>query len=183
MSQAPTRPKIPRPASREEQVSHFYARHAALDRGERLSWSDERRHPWPKKDRINWIGHRQAELETEISKCRKEREKKSLEQTREDYNTWMLKERDGQSWSKIAQSRIEQMGIPKQQSYGVSEAFKAQARRAWTAWNEAIPEAVFTSQCHSTLRIPALTAAIPGSENKFGPGHGQEPCAAVRPSA
>ena len=121
----------PSPASREEQVSHFYARHAALDRGERLSWSDERRHPWPKKDRINWIGHRQAELETEISKCRKEREKKSLEQTREDYNTWMLKERDGQSWSKIAQSRIEQMGIPKQQSYGVSEAFKAQARRAW----------------------------------------------------
>lgn len=121
----------PLPASKEEREAHFYARHAALKSGEDLKWSDERQHLWPKKDRINWVVERLAELDREVSECSDEEEKQSLETKRDDYNMWMLKERDGQSWNEIAQNRIEQLGIPKQESYRVSEALRMHARRSY----------------------------------------------------
>jgi hypothetical protein len=123
--------KKPGPASKEEREAHFYARHTVTEKGEQLKPNDERLHPWPKRDRINWIAGRMVELEREISECANEREKESLEQKLEDYRTWMLKECDDLSWSKIAQNRIEQVGIPEQRSYEVSEAFEMQARRAY----------------------------------------------------
>ena len=120
----------PLPASKEEREAHFYARHA-LAIGERLGWTDERRHPWPRKDRINWIVSRLAEVETQISQCKVQAEKERLEQLREDYKIWLLKEREGRSWAKIVQIRMEELGIPGDYSYGEIEALKSAARRAY----------------------------------------------------
>lgn len=120
----------PERASKHERDAHFYARHAALASGAKLKWTDDRRHRWPRKDRVNWVDLRLAVVEIEVSQCEDQEEKERLEQLREDYKTWMLKERDGQSWAKIAQNRIEQLGIPKYQAYLVSEAFEGVARRA-----------------------------------------------------
>jgi hypothetical protein len=124
------RDENPGPATKEEREAHFYARHSAKERGEQMKPNDERLHRWPKKDRINWIAGRLLELDKEISECPNASERKSLEQAREDCLTWMRRERDDLSWSKIAQNRAERLKVPKEQSYAVIEAFEMQARRA-----------------------------------------------------
>jgi hypothetical protein len=81
-----------------------------------------------------------AETEIKISQChirlekkrseQDEKEKKRLVQAREDYETWLLKERDGESWVRIAQNRLARLGISKDHSFEVNEALKSAARRA-----------------------------------------------------
>jgi hypothetical protein len=100
-----------------------------------LRWTDERRHPWPRKDRVNWIALRLAETEILISRCevktKKGRaEKERLEQLRWDCETWMLKVRHGQSWAEIVQTRAKQLHIPDYQLPDVGEAMELRARRA-----------------------------------------------------
>jgi hypothetical protein len=128
------------PASKDDRVARFYARHAALATGGSLEWTDDRRHPWPRKDRINWVELRLAETEIKISQCQTrleeerseqdEKEKERLEQACEDCETWLLKEREGQSWVRIVKKRLEQIGISRDHSYEVNEAVKSAVRRA-----------------------------------------------------
>lgn len=120
----------PSPASHQERSAHFYAYEAARESGEKLNWNDERRHRWPKKDRINWVACQLRGLEKEIAGCKDEEQQKSLERRRDDLVTWMQKEYESQSWSQIASNQMNRLGIRQFSADVVREAFESQARRA-----------------------------------------------------
>lgn len=147
----------PQPATHEELRTHDEAFVAARKSGEKLPSGDERQHPWPRKHRIYWVAERLRETGVDISQYSDdETEVQALIANRTDFAIWLLHERHGLSFPKIA---WELDGRPDKKLWVDEENAKQRAFQAYRRVERDHPGSIRWETAHPELIVPVGTDA------------------------